>query len=445
MSSLVTPEMRQMGWNIHFLDATGQRFAGVYQRGELSTADVWRELQLCFDFSDAPENDGPWQPALLSDTLHDDGPQLGAPHLIHLDQNVQPLATPALDGLDSYHVIYHGPARCQVTVAGHHQLTAPCIWPVPTPTRRRDPRYLSPYKAPDDPRGAVSIPIPESAIPVDEARQEIAKFRERCMTGAVACVLTGLGKSWFGNPAIGPAMQVAHIVPLLHYHVYPRGMDQQVPDPNNLSQLRAAWFSTWSISNGIILSSHLHQLFDARLVSIHPRTLRIRAFVPYDMITPYHHRLAALDKKNLPDRNALQHHWDMCCIENMAAAMSTRIPSLGANQVVLTQNQQLLLNSGSIGNPPGSSPGPGPGPGNSAGRGGGGGKDSGNTRKQSTQAADHTQAPTPPVSKSGAANNIAGKGGTDKSIISISNNEVDEEEYLRGQPRKRQRYTTTQV
>ncbi|KAI1033865.1 hypothetical protein LB503_011120 [Fusarium chuoi] len=65
--------------------------------------------------------------------------------------------------------------------------------------------------------------------------------------------------------------------------------------------------------------SHIHEFFDARLFSIHPETLRIRAFVPYDAILDYHGRVA-----NVPqdvDRAALAHHYDMCCIENMAANM----------------------------------------------------------------------------------------------------------------------------
>jgi hypothetical protein len=65
------------------------------------------------------------------------------------------------------------------------------------------------------------------------------------------------------------------------------------------------------------LLSHLHELFDARLFSIDPKTHKIRAFVPYDVITEYHGRKATLPRD--VDPLALQHHYDMCCIENMAA------------------------------------------------------------------------------------------------------------------------------
>ena len=130
----------------------------------------------------------------------------------------------------------------------------------------------------------------------------------------------------------------------------------------------------------------------------------------------------------------------------MAAAISTRVPLIpapqpvfGANQVILSPNQQPFQDSGSADNPPG--------PGDSAGREGKGGGGGGDPRKRSTQAVDDIQAPTPPVGEPGAANNLAVEGGTgtDKGIAS-SNNEVDneeeeeeeekeEEEYLLGRPK----------
>lgn len=60
--------------------------------------------------------------------------------------------------------------------------------------------------------------------------------------------------------------------------------------------------------------SHLHKCFDARLISIHPETHLIRAFVNYDVITDFHGQKATLPR-NI-DKRALQHHWDMCCLEN---------------------------------------------------------------------------------------------------------------------------------
>lgn len=74
---------------------------------------------------------------------------------------------------------------------------------------------------------------------------------------------------------------------------------------------------SWSASNGILLMSHLREAFELRLASIHPETLRIRAFVPYNAIAQY-------DGQNgfVPDtvnRGALKHHYEVCYVENMAA------------------------------------------------------------------------------------------------------------------------------
>lgn len=522
MGSTVTPEMRQMGWNVHFLDVTGQRFAGVYQHphtdardttGVLMVDDVWRELRLCFSFdtppalpepepepelssdtaaaaSPVPEPPTTWRPCLLPDPPTDAPGPVPAAILIELDpddsdavQNRHVLPAPPADGIDSYHVVFHAPARCRDPgPLRSHRPTAPCLWHVPTPSRKHDARYLPPNKPSSDPRVAVyptrrtakavsprkrsasgsasrsrslspnkndddqtldGILIPEPAIALDVARQEISKFRTRCMTGGAVCAVTGLGRSWCASPAIGPAIQAAHIVPQLHYHLYPRGhryprgTGPDMPDPNDSTQLRGAWLSTWSITNGILLASHIHQLFDARLVSIHPRTLRIRAFVPYDLITPYHGRVAALDRKSMPDRNALEHHWDMCCIENMAA-MSKIVPALPeAGQTVLSRAIRL---QGSI-----MPPGTGAGASLADPR-------EGDPRKRSSQAMSafsptagstgltETQAFTPPISEDG-----------DRVIPSVeaSNEEEDmvdtDEEHLRGRPRKRRRCTSTLV
>ncbi|KAJ4175597.1 hypothetical protein NW755_014845 [Fusarium falciforme] len=60
-------------------------------------------------------------------------------------------------------------------------------------------------------------------------------------------------------------------------------------------------------------------MFDTRLFRIHPKTLRIRVFIPYDVLLEYHGRIAKVPRS--VDRAALRHHYEMCCIENMAAKM----------------------------------------------------------------------------------------------------------------------------
>ena len=84
------------------------------------------------------------------------------------------------------------------------------------------------------------------------------------------------------------------------------------------------------MSNGLLLTSHIHQCFDRRLLSIDPDTRRIRAFMPYNLITEYHGKQASLPEAvNL---RTLRHHYDMCCIENMATKKQPGMSiSLGNN------------------------------------------------------------------------------------------------------------------
>lgn len=72
--------------------------------------------------------------------------------------------------------------------------------------------------------------------------------------------------------------------------------------------------------------SHLHKCFEARLISINPQTHRIRAWVDYNVITPFHGQQAHLPDLDT-DPDALQHHYDMCCLENMIAAWIPDAPA----------------------------------------------------------------------------------------------------------------------
>lgn len=155
-----------------------------------------------------------------------------------------------------------------------------------------------------------------------KARQYAASFRRSCLDNANVCAVSGKGQSWYFNSDTGPALQACHIVEQKHYHLYPRDEDEDEDEDeeevvDSTRRLQDLWERTWSSSNGILLLSHLHDLFDARLFSIHPDSHIIRAFVPYDVITEFHGKKAILPRDI--DPHALQHHYDMCCIENMAA------------------------------------------------------------------------------------------------------------------------------
>ncbi|KJK73665.1 hypothetical protein H634G_11083 [Metarhizium anisopliae BRIP 53293] len=242
-------------------------------------------------------------------------------------------------------------------------LRSGCAKHIPYPTLRRDERYLPPNKASGDSRfsrlpyrktirptrgsqsppkrsasGSVSptkniesnvevadaedvtdmVAPPTFDIPFEQAHQTMAAFRTSCLAASTKCAVTGKGRSWYMNPSVGPAVQACHIVPQQHYHVYP------VPSSFGDSRysprrLREAWNRTWSAENGLLLLSHLHEAFDSRLISIHPETHRVRVFMPYDVLLDYHDTVAQLSP--IVERRALRHHYQMCCIENMAAKM----------------------------------------------------------------------------------------------------------------------------
>ncbi|KAM3504861.1 hypothetical protein MY11210_008199 [Beauveria gryllotalpidicola] len=329
------------------------------------SADTWADI--AFGFGYGGSAGGNLQP------LEDDASTtaISSPRMIsgqYLDGFV---STPSCDSSSDIapppivrlHVVRH--AECGIgpmePLTAH--LRVGCAKHIPYPSLRRDERYLPPNKASGDPRfarlpyrkttsptggsqsppklsasGSVSptkdsrpdneagaaedvtgmVAPPTFDIPLEQARQTMAAFRTSCLAASTKCAVTGKGRSWYMNPNVGPAVQACHIVPQQHYHVYP------VPSSFGNSRcsprrLREAWDRTWSAENGLLLLSHLHELFDARLFSIHPETLRVRVFMPYDVLLDYHGTIAQLSP--IVDRRALRHHYQMCCIENMTAKM----------------------------------------------------------------------------------------------------------------------------
>ncbi|KAH7184508.1 hypothetical protein DER44DRAFT_803105 [Fusarium oxysporum] len=353
-NTAVTPRMRSYGWNTHFV-ATSRafHFAGVYQPHDnafLTFRDIkedsWNGIAFGLDKRNRSNSD-------LAIFVKEE----------ELDTVVPSLPSPDAQerAVVRYHVVRHG--QCNLPEGSSHLYhipyssgTASCATHIPRPERRHDPRYLPPKKSSEDTRvakmlfrrrakprtgsqspkrehsGSVSPDkdgeetqhISDMIVPVTEdinrtyAQKIMDSFRSSVMVSAKRCAVTGKGQSWCISPAIGPSLQACHIVPQQQFHVYPdssNGQDMQFSS----RRLHEAWLSTWAPANGILMMSHIHEFFDARLFSIHPETFRIRAFVPYDAILDYHGSIA-----NVPqdvDRAALAHHYDMCCIENMAANM----------------------------------------------------------------------------------------------------------------------------
>ncbi|KAM3431649.1 hypothetical protein NHJ13734_007201 [Beauveria thailandica] len=403
MSSAVSAPMRTAGWNVRLTIGTRDRpheFAGVYQNPRAPTltfADICAELALCFKLpgaqsdtrqnsddtvdswansvafalTDAPEDaDATSYPSFITrESLHKVMPGLSSPSMR------QPRTV-------TYHIVLH---RSCILTAGllEDHLQAQCAHYLPEPRRFRHPSYLPYNKTPSDPRlnmmplrrklkarsqsppkrtsGSTSpnkqgdgepdndyadMIAPASLdIDLDAANKKVNEFRMACIAQATCCAVSGDGEPWSLIQHIGPGVQACHIVPQQHYHLYPMEHD----DGNDASQdsarrLCQAWHMTWSADNGILLMKHLHDFFDTRLFSIHPTTLRIRVFVPYKSLEPYHGKKAQVARS--VDRMALRHHYDMCCIENMAAKRPTQeLASPDAASGILTSGTSLIHTS----------------------------------------------------------------------------------------------------
>ncbi|KPM34371.1 hypothetical protein AK830_g12205 [Neonectria ditissima] len=361
-NAAVSAPMRAAGWNVRLF--AGQRpslFAGVFQDpgSDLVTfRDIVDELRLCFE---APWTDtgASWDGVafgLMS-------PTAAKPAFVteqSFDKPVPSLApaAPKRPAVVKYQVVRHGECSLSEDSPLSSHIQAKCAQHISQPLRRRDPRYLSPKATSLDPRFA-AMPVrrkvkarsgsqsppkrPASSLSptrrdeqddddmakmvaplsmnIDEkaARVIMDNFRSSLLLTASCCAISGLGDSWVVSPAIGPALQACHIIPQRHFHLYP-GVDTYPDDDEECRRLiHEAWRQTWNPKNGILLMSHLHELFDARLISIHPDTLRIRVFVPYNVLTVYNGQEACVPDN--VDREVLRHHYEMCCIENMGAEM----------------------------------------------------------------------------------------------------------------------------
>ncbi|KAI0103194.1 hypothetical protein GGR51DRAFT_573389 [Nemania sp. FL0031] len=361
--SIITPIQRQLGWNVIISTKSGCRFGGFYQQGSLlSVAEVKRELDLCFKFEE-PDFTGTWQPALI--------PLTNAISSIFLENtNNSPFPTPwPLDFRAEYIYAFHNPLLCiykgkQHTLKGLARNTSYfnivetnaktkdiCIRSASPPRRRDDSRYLPTGEPPGDLLRTVSVSggkrnysapdsastssntrlsstegsdessdgtFPDAIMHREEARPIIDSFRPSVIAaGGCRCAISKKGRAWwYGGKPIGSTIQPTHIIPPIHWSRYPN-CDLGIASVDSVAGLRFAWHKTWQVTNGLLLASNLRECFDARLVSINPDTNRIRAFVPFDMITEFHNTLASIVR--LVDRHALRHHYDMCCIENMTA------------------------------------------------------------------------------------------------------------------------------
>ncbi|KAF5019748.1 hypothetical protein F66182_8233 [Fusarium sp. NRRL 66182] len=389
-NAAVTSYMRTYGWNVYLLaNSNAFHFAGVYQHHEnplLTFNDLVDELKLCFELPDAKESS--WDDIAFGLVKRGQDVARFSAFVAEtdLDETVPslPCNDPQERAVVRYHIVRHKDCRLPTGSTLQDHLEANCAKHIPRPVRRCEPRYLPPKKASEDARiarmpfrrtrkartasvspkrdssgsaspdkdgqeeaenvNAMITPAAVEEINRAFAQRTFESFRSSVLISAKRCAVSKKGQSWCVNPGIGPALQACHIVPQQHYHVYPDSSNSE-DTMDSTRRLREAWLSTWAPTNGILMMSHIHEFFDSRLFSIHPETLRIRAFVPYDAILDYHGSEA-----NVPesvDREALRHHYEMCCIENMAAkmppeelvlAMSTKAATSGTSSPFTSRN-----------------------------------------------------------------------------------------------------------
>ncbi|KAK6498070.1 hypothetical protein TWF506_004312 [Arthrobotrys conoides] len=143
------------------------------------------------------------------------------------------------------------------------------------------------------------------------------------------CVITNTTSKW-GSLTCGPGYVAAHIVPQKFWFSYP---DQRplgdyenypfkvTPSYNTDSDnLRKRMRSTWGTPNGLLLRADIHEMFDRRMIAIHPFTFKIRLFAPMSVAMEYHGKVVEWDK--IPDRAALAYHYSQCVMENVAAELN---------------------------------------------------------------------------------------------------------------------------
>ncbi|RBR26419.1 uncharacterized protein FIESC28_00824 [Fusarium coffeatum] len=341
----ITPAMRSHGWNLHLLaKSRAKPFAGLYQHPDnpfLKFRDLVDELRLCF------HDDENWQDLAfgLDKGYHShDFPLFVTEGDLDIVIPCLPQPDPQQRAVVKYHVVCHTGCQFAENSPLEDHIKASCASHIRLPTRRREPRYLAVDAASSNNRitriprhtksrrrkrsesalsdeefeGAseILVPVPDLLDPT-KAREIVDSFREGVMLSARRCAITGEGRHWCFNQGVGPGVQTCHIVPPQHFHVYPTGVDTE----DTKRHLVQAWCDTWSQDNGLLLRRDIRELFDERLISIHPDTHRIRDFVPYDVILHYHGLIARIP--GIVDRDALAHHYEMTCIESIAAEMPT--------------------------------------------------------------------------------------------------------------------------
>ncbi|KAJ6257900.1 hypothetical protein Dda_7690 [Drechslerella dactyloides] len=76
--------------------------------------------------------------------------------------------------------------------------------------------------------------------------------------------------------------------------------------------------------NGIVLRADVHDIFDKRLIAIHPVTFKVRVFAPMAIVAPYHGQTVDWGPRGPPGKEALAYHYQQTVLENVGARFTLR-------------------------------------------------------------------------------------------------------------------------
>ncbi|KAF3213422.1 hypothetical protein TWF679_005239 [Orbilia oligospora] len=139
---------------------------------------------------------------------------------------------------------------------------------------------------------------------------DVGPFDEAVKITYDKCVITRTSSGW-GSLICGPGYVASHIMPQRLWFSYPDWHPSPVFEN----------FPFNGPGNGLLLRADIHDMFDQRMVAIHPVTSRIRLFSPMPVAMEYHGQV--VEWEVIPDRAALAHHYTQCVIENVATNMTS--------------------------------------------------------------------------------------------------------------------------
>lgn len=95
-----------------------------------------------------------------------------------------------------------------------------------------------------------------------------------------------------------------------------------------------------------MMLAYIHEFWKAGLLAIHPETLRVRCFVPSDILRIYDDKVASFPQSDIPDRDSLRLHYEKCVWVNMTAHLpriALELPSAAQNESPLHRTVEVSI------------------------------------------------------------------------------------------------------